>query len=212
MEKSLELNQLRESSTAFLTTRKVQEFCNRQLVSLESDLGTKLLWRKHFVKKAFHYHCLDSKYVALKRIVTNKYTTLGWTYTASYTVFTNGGHAGKKKVPSHESEALDDKQKLQMKTFSELAECLARILPKLTLYRLLFKYNYVGCLLLLMFSSDLLFAIKREAYIFKKTQWFCRFPKHQKLGKWTMAGEKRQTCWPKLHTETEYESQVTTIL
>lgn len=67
----------RESSTAFLTTRKVQEFCNRQLVSLESDFGTKMLWRKHFVKKAFHYHCLDLKYVALKRIVTNKYTTLG---------------------------------------------------------------------------------------------------------------------------------------
>ena len=70
----------------------------------------------------------------------------------------------KKLVPSHESEALEDKQKLQMKTFSELAECLAR-----TLYGLLFKYNYVGCLLLLMFSSDLLFAIKRDAYIFKET-------------------------------------------
>ena len=26
------------------------------------------------------------------------------------------------------------------------------------------------------------------------------------------AGEKRQTCWPKPHTETEYESQITTIL
>ena len=74
---------------------------------------------------------------------------------------------GKKLVPSHESEALEDKQKLQMKTFSELAECLARIPPKITLYGLLFKYNYVGCLLLLMFSSDLLFAIKRDAYIFK---------------------------------------------
>ena len=34
---------------------------------------------------------------------------------------------GKKLVPSHESEALEDKQKLQIKTFSELAECLARI-------------------------------------------------------------------------------------
>ena len=30
-------------------------------------------------------------------------------------------------VPSHESEALEDKQKLQMKTFSELAECLAPV-------------------------------------------------------------------------------------
>ena len=30
---------------------------------------------------------------------------------------------GKKLVPSHESEALEGKQKLQMKTFSELAEC-----------------------------------------------------------------------------------------
>ena len=74
---------------------------------------------------------------------------------------------GKKLVPSHESEALEDKQKLQMKTFSELAECLARIPPKITLYGLLFKYNYVGCLLLL--TIDLLFAIKRDAYIFKET-------------------------------------------
>ena len=46
---------------------------------------------------------------------------------------------GKKLVPSHESEALEGKQKLQMKTFSELAECLARIPPKITLYGLLFK-------------------------------------------------------------------------
>ena len=76
----------------------------------------------------------------------------------------------KKLVPSHESEALEDKQKLQTKTLSELAECLARIPPKITFYGLLFKYNYVGCLLLLMFSSDLLFAIKRDAYIFKETE------------------------------------------
>ena len=76
---------------------------------------------------------------------------------------------GKKLVPSHESEALEGKQKLQMKTFSELAECLARIPPKVSLYGLLFKYSYVGCLLLLMFSIDLLFAIKRDAYIFKET-------------------------------------------
>ena len=27
-----------------------------------------------------------------------------------------------------------------------------------------------------------------------------------------MAVEKRQTCWPKLHIETEYESQLNTIL
>ena len=67
-------------------------------------------------------------------------------------------------MPSYESEALEGKQKLQIKTFSELAECLARIPPKITLYGLLFKYNYVGCLLLLMFSIDLLLAIKRDAY------------------------------------------------
>ena len=48
---------------------------------------------------------------------------------------------GKKLVPSHESEALEDKQKLQMKTFSELAKCLARIPPKITLNGLLLKYN-----------------------------------------------------------------------
>ena len=76
---------------------------------------------------------------------------------------------GKKLVPSHESEALVGKQKSQMKTFSELAECLARIPPKITLYGRLFKYNDVGRLLPLMFSTDLLFAIKRDAYIFKKT-------------------------------------------
>ena len=76
---------------------------------------------------------------------------------------------GKKLAPSHESEALEGKQQLQMKTFSELAECVARIPPKITLYGLLFKYNYVGCLLLLIFSIDLLFAIKRDAYIFKET-------------------------------------------
>ena len=56
-----------------------------------------------------------------------------------------------------------------MKTFCELAECLARIPPKITLYGRLFKCNYVACLLLLMFSIDLLFAIKRDAYIFKDT-------------------------------------------
>ena len=68
-------------------------------------------------------------------------------------------------MPSHESEASEDKQKLQMKTFSELAEFLARIPPKITLYGLLFKYNYVGRLLLLIFSTDLLFAIKRRVYL-----------------------------------------------
>ena len=109
----------------------------------------------------------------------------------------------KKLVPSHESEALEDKQKLQMKTFSELAECLARIPPKKTLYGLLFKYNYVGCLLPLMFSSDLLFAIKRDEISSRKQDDF--------VGSWTIAGEKRQTCWPKLHIETEYESQLTAI-
>ena len=72
---------------------------------------------------------------------------------------------GKKLGPSHESEALEGKQKLQMKTFRELAECLARIPPKITMYGRLFKYNDVERLLLLMFSTDLLFAITRDAYI-----------------------------------------------
>ena len=40
---------------------------------------------------------------------------------------------GKKQVPSHEREVLQGKQKLQIKTFSELAECLARLPPKVTL-------------------------------------------------------------------------------
>ena len=75
-------------------------------------------------------------------------------------------------MPSHESEALEDKQKSQRKTFSELAECLARIPPKITLYGLLFTYNYVGCLLLLMFSSDLVFAIKRTRLSSRKQDDF----------------------------------------
>ena len=54
------------------------------------------------------------------------------------------GTRGKKLVPSHESEALEDKQILQTKTFSELIECLARVLHKITLYGRLLKYNYVG--------------------------------------------------------------------
>ena len=55
-----------------------------------------------------------------------------------------------------------------MKTFSELAECLAWIPPKITLYGLRFKYNYVRCLMLLTFSSDLLFAIKRDGIFSRK--------------------------------------------
>ena len=56
---------------------------------------------------------------------------------------------GKILVPSHESEALEDKQKLQMQTFTELEECLTRITPKISFYGRVFKYNYVGCLVLI---------------------------------------------------------------
>ena len=51
---------------------------------------------------------------------------------------------GKKLVPSHESEALEGEQKLQMKTFSELAECLARIPPKNNFVRTSFKIQLRG--------------------------------------------------------------------
>ena len=78
----------------------------------------------------------------------------------------------REKTGAYESKALEDKQKLQMKTFSELAECLAWIPPKITLYGRLFKYNDVSRLLLLMFSTDMLIAIKRDAYIFKETGRF----------------------------------------
>ena len=95
-------------------------------------------------------------------------------------------------MPSHESEALEAKQKLQMKTFSELAECLAQIPPKITFYGLLFKYNYVGCLLLLMLSSDLLFQIKRDAYIFRKQDDFVGFPsiRSSTSGRWLEKTDK----------------------
>ena len=86
----------------------------------------------------------------------------------SYTVFTNGGHAGKNwcLVMKARRSRINKICKWRL---SVNLQCLARIPPKITLYGLLFKYNYVGCLLLLMFSSDLLFAIKRDAYIFKET-------------------------------------------
>ena len=45
----------------------------------------------------------------------------------------------------------------------------------------------------LMFSTDFLFAIKRDTSIFKETRWFCRFPKHQncqlEMAMWAMHGE-----------------------
>ena len=50
----------------------------------------------------------------------------------------------REKTGAYESKALEDEQKLQMKTFSELAECLARIPTKITFYGLLFKYNLRG--------------------------------------------------------------------
>ena len=92
-----------------------------------------------------------------------------------------------------------------MKTFSELAECLAWIPPKITLYGLLFRYNCVGSLLLLMFGIVCCLPSKGRVYL-QGNRMICRFPKQQKLDKWVMAVEKLQTCWPKLHTETEYES------
>ena len=64
------VQKLRES-TAFLT-RKVQELFNLHLVSFVSDFGTEQLRSQHFVKRSFHYQCLDLKYIAPKRIVTNK--------------------------------------------------------------------------------------------------------------------------------------------
>ena len=78
-------------------------------------------------------------------------------------------------MPSHESEALENKKKLQMKNSSELAECLARIPPKITLYGLLFKYNYVGRLLLLMFSNDLLLQSKGTRISSRKQDDFVGF-------------------------------------
>ena len=63
-----------------------------------------------------------------------------------------------------------------------------------------------------MFSKDLLFAIKRDAYIFKETDDFVGFRSiRSKLDKWTMAQEKSGKFWPKLHIETEYESQLTAV-
>ena len=96
-------------------------------------------------------------------------------------------------MPSHESEALEDKQKLQMKTFSELAECLARIPPKITLYGLLFKYSYVGRLLLLMFSSDCCLQSKGTRISSRKQDEFVGFRsiRSSTSGRWLEKSGKR---------------------
>ena len=99
-----------------------------------------------------------------------------------------------------------------MKTFSKLAECSARIPPKITLYGCLFKYNDVGHLLLLYLVLICCLQSKGTRISSRKQDDFVRLPKPQKLDKWVMAEEKWQTCWPKLHAETEYESQLTAIL
>ena len=83
-----------------------------------------------------------------------------------------------------------------MKTFSELAECLARIPPKITLYGLLFKYNYVGCLLPLIFSSDLLFAIKRGAYIKTKSRGYSWDKQVKKLATHHFRIDHNASCLP----------------
>ena len=51
-------------------------------------------------------------------------------FRVGHTPYSQIADTREKLVPSHESEVLEGKQKLQMKTFSELAECLARI-PRL---------------------------------------------------------------------------------
>ena len=73
--KSLELK--KNSRKHSVLDEKGSGILQRRLVSLVSDFGTKKLWSQHFVKRSFHYHCLDLKYIAPKRIVTNKHMTLG---------------------------------------------------------------------------------------------------------------------------------------
>ena len=98
----------------------------------------------------------------------------------SYAPYSQMADTREKLVPSHESKALQDKQFLQKKTFSELAEFLARLPPEMTLCAFLFKYDYAACLQTLMvFFPDFLWANKTDVHIFKETGWFCTFPKHQ---------------------------------
>ena len=69
-----------------------------------------------------------------------------------YTVFTNGGNAGKNWCLVMKARRWRINKNCKWRLSVKLAECLARIPPKITLYRLLFRYNYVGSLLLLMFG------------------------------------------------------------
>ena len=66
-----------------------------------------------------------------------------------------------------------------------LQSVLARIPPKITLYWLLFKYNYVGCLLLLMFSIDCCLQSKGTRISSRQQDFW--FPEHQKLDGWRKA-------------------------
>ena len=61
-------------------------------------------------------------------------------------VRTNGGHAEKNWYLVMKARRCRINNFLQMKTFSELAEFLARLPPKMTLWAFLFKYDYVACL------------------------------------------------------------------
>ena len=145
------------------------------------------------------------------RIIVTQHVSCNMIFERPYTVFTNGGHVGKNWCQVMEARLC----KINKNCKSRLSVNLRVFSTDSTLnnfVRTFFKYNYVGSLQPLMFSTDILFSIKRDAYMFKETGWFCRFPNHPKFDKWAMAAEKRQTCWPRLHIKTESESQLTTIL
>ena len=91
-----------------------------------------------------------------------------------YTVFTNGGHVGKNWCQVMEARLC----KINKNCKSRLSVNLRVFSTDSTLnnfVRTFFKYNYVGSLQPLMFSTDILFSIKRDAYMFKETDDFVGF-------------------------------------
>ena len=92
----------------------------------------------------------------------------------------------KKLVTSHESEALRGKQKLQMKTFSELAECLARIQRQTSLALTVATTPYI-CRLFLFFLPPRFVYISVSpncselAFVFGFSEKFASFLRHRPL-------------------------------
>ena len=123
-----------------------------------------------------------------------------------YTVFTNGGHVGKNWWLVMKARRWRINKNCKWRLSVNLQSVLARIPPKITLYWLLFKYNYVGCLLLLMFSIDCCLQSKGTRISSRQQDFW--FPEHQKLDGWRKAANMlaQTSHWNRVRKPAHYNS------